>query len=118
MDSSEWRNKFEHELLAAEEARNIGLEGRARVCARRAVSMIAREYFSHRMTPLTTNNGFALLRLLEADPGVSPNQARILHHFSEQVSPAHELLSGADLIAEARILSDLIDSGSDFPANK
>ena len=92
------------ELSLAEEARAKGNEGRARVCARRAASLIIAEYLDRRGLPDPGVSVIDRLQLLESLQDVSANIKMTAQHLLMHVTPEHSLPVDVDLIAEARQL--------------
>ncbi len=107
MYSHETWQKIEQELSAAQAARDQGLEGRARVCARRAAGVAIRD-FLHRQGRPAEGSAYDLLLALQALPDVAENAQRAAAMLSERVTPDHHLPSEGDLLKEARKLIDLL----------
>jgi hypothetical protein len=97
-----WRDQMELEFDRARAARAHGNEGRARVCARRAAGIAAREYLTRRGTPVHTPSAYDLLNQLTDDPLVPPELKSIIEHLTMRVTEEFRLPVEADLIAEAR----------------
>ncbi len=101
----DWQAEIAAEFDKAEQARKRGNEGQARVCARRAAGLAAREYFLRRGVPLRTSSAYDVLRLVAEDPalaaGLRESATRLTVRVDEEFKPP----SGVDLIAEARKLS-------------
>ena len=98
------------ELSSGEEARTRGLEGRVRVCARRAAGTAVRAYLEEKALPVPGANFVDLLEvvqsLLEVPPEARHSAARLL----ERVNESYSLDSGNDLLAEARNLINILAS--------
>jgi hypothetical protein len=103
-----WQLQFESELARAEEARGRGNEGRARVCARRAAGLVAREYFTHRGMPVTSLSAVDLLNQLGDDPRLPFELKVVLQHLTLRVNEDFKLPADVDLIAETRTLRDCL----------
>ena len=102
MDS--WSDDVRHELELARKARMAENEGRARVCARRAGGIAAREYLKLRGEPAPSASAYDLLKCL-SEVGEAPQRARqaaVL--LTMRVDEEFKLPAGVDLIAEARAL--------------
>jgi hypothetical protein len=100
------------ELDRAEAARAAGNEGRARVCARRAAGMAAREFLD-RHEPGTidsiqgstrSGNIYEALLILAAYPGLASDLKQAVLHLTTRVSEEFSLPAEIDLIDEARKL--------------
>lgn len=94
--------EFEH----AEQARTRGNEGQARVCARRAAGIAAREYFARRGRMIHTPSAYDLLNLLIEDPSLSNDLRQIAAHLTLRVDEEFKLPAQMDLIVEARKLCE------------
>ncbi len=102
--------RIEMEMAIA--ARSAGNEGRARVCARRAAGLAARDFLSlHHVNSfaadqegLRRNSAYAALQTLAAFPGLSPDLKRAAMNLTMRVTPNFQLPNGIDLIDEARKL--------------
>ncbi len=105
------------ELDKAEEARARGNEGRARVCARRAAGIAAREYFVRRGQVVRTPSAYDLLNLLAEDASLRADLRRAAAHLTLRVDEEFKLPVDVDLIGEARklcreLLSETRGSGA------
>jgi hypothetical protein len=104
----EWEIRFNAELEAAEAARQQGNEGRARVCARRAIGAAIAEYFRRRGQDSPGSSAYDQVRAFLLAPDVPQSTLDIAEHFLLRVNPAFEFPLEVDLIAEARWLKDQI----------
>jgi hypothetical protein len=118
MFQPETQIKIEQELARGEEARRQGLEGRARVCARRAAGIAVRAYLEGRGL-LTSGQGAAfpnavdLLNLLQTLPGLSEEVRQAASLLLIRVNEAYELPVEADLLEITRgLVRDLQTSAS------
>jgi len=84
----------------------MGNEGQARVCARRAAGIAAREYLTHKGTRSGSTSAYDLLNILKDDPHLSPDLKLIADHLTLRVTEGFKLPVDADLVAEARKLCD------------
>jgi len=94
------------ELTQAEQARARGNEGRARVCARRAAGLAARDYLIHKGIRPSTSSAMDLLNLLKSDPLLSSDLKLIADHLTVRVTEEFKLPIQVDLIAESRKFCD------------
>jgi len=94
------------EFRRAEQARSRGNEGQARVCARRAAGIAAREYFARRGKSIHTPSAYDLLNMLSEDSSLSNNLRQIAAHLTLRVNEEFKLPVNVDLIAEAKKLCD------------
>jgi len=104
----DWRGEVEQELASAERARAVGNEGRARVCARRAAGILAREYYSRLEGAPRTSSAVELLRRLEVDPAVPPAAHELVQHLTQQVDTAFHLPPDVDLLRDVRQLQEVL----------
>ena len=98
----EWQAKIEAELTKAEQARRRGNEGQARVCARRAAGLAAREYLTRQGVPPPSVSAYDLLNVLKKDSRLSIELQQIAAHLTLRVTEEFKLPVDVDLIAEAR----------------
>ncbi|MGE5071876.1 MAG: hypothetical protein ACM3MF_00470 [Anaerolineae bacterium] len=99
-------DEITRELERALQARTRGNEGQARVCARRAAGIAARDFLARRGSPPRTSSAYDLLKLLAEDialPAAIQERAAIL---TLRVDEEFKLPPGVDLIAEARLLCE------------
>ena len=101
---SDWRTDFEGEIARAETAREKKKEGQARVCARRAAGIVAREYFKRMDIPVRTPSAYDLLNLLASQPLLPVDARQAASSLTLRVDEEFKLPTEADLIAEARKL--------------
>ena len=99
-----WVYELRKELVNAEAAREAGNEGRARVCARRAAGIAAREYLARR-GERPNGSAYDLLLRLGQLAELEASTRRSAELLTLRVSESFELPEGVDLIAEARGLS-------------
>jgi hypothetical protein len=98
--------QLQKEFEKAQQARINKNEGQARVCARRAAGIAAREYLTRNGTQVPSMSAYDLLNLLKEDALLAPEMQLIVDHLTVRVTEDFELPVQADLIAEARILCD------------
>jgi len=109
----EVREKIQQELLQGEAARAQGLEGRARVCARRAAGAAIREYLELRGEPSPVPSAVDSLEYLRSTPGFSPQIQTVADHLLARVDENYQLPVNVDLLAEARWLVQALESLTD-----
>lgn len=98
----DWNAEINSELEKASQARARGNEGQARVCARRAAGIAAREYLIRNGVRPPSLSAYDLLNLLKEDAKLSPDLQLIADHLTMRVTEEFKLPVEADLIAEAR----------------
>lgn len=103
MYSRESRAQIETELSNAQAAREQGLEGRARVCARRAAGIAVRAYLASQNLA-AEGNAYDLLQVLQTLPGAPEPARRAAKLLVARVTEAYQLPFEADLIHEARVM--------------
>jgi hypothetical protein len=105
MTGQHWQSQFDLELQRAESARLSGNEGRARVCARRAVGVAIREYYRRSGEDLPGASAYNHLRRLVEEDRLPPQVRQVAGHFLVRINEEHALPIPADLLAEARWLA-------------
>jgi HEPN domain-containing protein len=105
-DMDDLHAQIQAELENARRARAGSKEGQARVCARRAAGIAAREYLIRQGIRPPSASAYDLLNLLKEDPRLSPELRRIADHLTLRVTEEFKLPVDADLIAEARYFCD------------
>jgi len=101
-----YEDQIRAELEMAEQSRLNGLEGRARVCARRAAGIAVRAYLSRQGTRLPTVSSIDLLATVQQLPDTPADVRAILSHLLERVDADYRLPAEIDLIRETRQLVD------------
>jgi hypothetical protein len=96
--------RIEAELEKAEGARLAGNEGRARVCARRAAGIAARDFLTRQGVRLRDMSAYAALQALAEFPGLTPDLRNTTSHLITRLTEAFTLPMDVDLIADARKL--------------
>lgn len=102
----DWRSEIQLEFERARQARTRGNEGQARVCARRAAGIVAREYFTRRGEILRTPSAYDLLNRLAQDSSISSELRQSAGYLVLRVNEEFKLPIDVDLVAEARKLCD------------
>ena len=105
MTKTDWKQVTREELILAEQARDDGNEGRARVCARRAAGYVAGEYLLRHGITLQTKSAMQRMRYLETSVEISPAERETLEHFLIHTTPEHRLPIDVDLIADVHLLA-------------
>ena len=105
-----WVIEYKNELARAETARNQGNEGRARVCARRAVGIVIGEYLHRNGFPVNNTSAYDRIQLLAVQPSLSTEIHTLLEHFLIRVTDEHQLPIDVDLIMDARRLAQVLIS--------
>lgn len=104
MENVNPQEQIDAEFERAQQARSRGNEGQARVCARRAAGIAAREYFVRRGETIRTPSAFDLLNLLIEDSSLSDDLRQLAAHLTLRVNEEFKLPADIDLIAEAKKL--------------
>lgn len=110
MYSPEIRSKFEAELQHADLARASGNEGKARVCARRAAGIAAKDFLERSGEPATAPSVIDLLHQLRALPGIPPDIQGLIDYLLMRVTPDYQLPVPVDLVTAARRLIDFLET--------
>ncbi len=98
---------FRKEYQSAIDAQAAGLEGRARVCARRAAGLLIQKYLETQNLNHPKMNSLDLIKHLQQTSG-STELALLLSHYSETVTNDHQLASDVDLVANLPVLAQLL----------
>jgi hypothetical protein len=108
MLKTDWKQITREELILAEQARNDGNEGRARVLARRAAGYVAYEYLLRQGIVLQSKSALERIRFLQTSAELSPIERETFEHFLIHTTPEHRLPINADLIADVHVLVRLL----------
>lgn len=100
-----WQDEIRKEMADAETARQAGNEGRARVCARRAAGIAARDWLTRNGVRVGNTSAYETLKMLSESPTLDPDMLQAAIHLTMRVSEAFTLPEGVDLIEEARLLT-------------
>ncbi len=103
---TDWKAKLEQEFARAADARARGNEGQARVCARRAAGIAAREYYARRGQPVRTPSAYDLLHNIAEEPDLSPEIKQAAAYLTMRVTEEFTLPVDVDLVDQARKLTD------------
>lgn len=102
------RKQIEREMSLGQKARELGLEGKARVCARRAVGIALRRYFSIHRPNMAASSVVDLIQAFQERPDLPVNIREICAHLLTRVDPDYNLPVPVDLLAEAQLLIDYV----------
>ena len=100
------RAEIQVEIERAEAARTRGNEGQARVCARRAAGIAAREYLTRRGEKIRTPSAYDLLKIMAEEQSLSGELRQSARYLTLRVNEEFKLPVNVDLIAEARKFCD------------
>ena len=98
------------EIDRAKTSRENHLEGRARVCSRRAAGYAIRAYLEERGVDTPDISALALIRQLDNQTGVQSQVKVVTEHLLIRVDEDFKLPVDADLIAEATWLVDYLEN--------
>ncbi len=111
-----WKTRFEGEMDQAVNARQAGNEGMARVCARRAAGIAIGAYLERNDLPDPSPSAYDRLRYLALLRDTPADVKAVADHFLTRITADKKLPIEADLIADARWLSNRLhpepDQGS------
>jgi hypothetical protein len=107
-----WRSQIQAEFDKAEQARSRGNEGRARVCARRAAGLAARQYFARQGRRVHTTSVYDVLNLLIEDRTLDDDLRQASRYLTMRVNEEFNLPVDVDLVVLARKLCErlLVDN--------
>lgn len=100
--------KISEELERGDAARRQGLEGRARVCARRAAAVAIRAYLENRSLPIPGASVMDLLSYIQMAPEVPEGTRQVAGYLLTRVDPSYSLPIDVDLLDEVRRLVQLL----------
>jgi hypothetical protein len=106
----ESRLLIDKEIRRAEAARAEGNEGRARVCARRAVGVALREAMRRVGATHIPASALDLLHETKNLPDLSDRSRQAVERLVQKVDEGFNLPLNVDLIAEARIVIAELDT--------
>ena len=107
-----WQADIKTEFEKADRARLRGNEGQARVCARRAAGIAAREYLVRQGTLVRTPSAYDVLQLVAADVDVPASIRESAARLTLRVDEEFRLPPDIDLLAEARRFCESLFPGS------
>ena len=95
---------IEQELAAAEVARQNSNDGKARVCARRAVALATEAWLAQRSIPRWRGDAMAHLRQIQQDESFPLPIRQAAERLSTPVTHQHTAPFTTDPIADARLI--------------
>lgn len=98
------------EINRALTARKNGLEGRARVCSRRAAGYAIRAYLEENGVGTPDKSALALIRQLENLPGVQPKVKMVTEYLLMRVNENFNMPVEVDLVAETIWLANFLEN--------
>ena len=104
----DWQSLIQAEFDKAQQARDRGNEGQARVCARRAAGIAAREYYARLGRTVRTPGAYDVLTLLVEDGSLADDLRQAASYLTLRVSQDFKLPINVDLIAVARSLCEAL----------
>jgi len=107
---TEVNTRIEAELSRAMQARASGLEGQARVCARRAAGLAIRSYLEDRGETVLSSSVMDVLEFFRTRSEISPRMRATAEHLLTRVNQNYSLDIPVDLIAETRWLVDTLET--------
>jgi hypothetical protein len=108
LERAKWEEDYLSEITKARVARQSGNEGKVRVCARRAVGILLREYFAQQGQNNPGTSAYDRIRLFQSLPHLTAQIREVIDHFLVHVTPDRTLPGKHDLIAEAEWLASQI----------
>jgi HEPN domain-containing protein len=112
MDRSILRRRIDAEIALAEEAREAGREGRARVCARRAAGLAARSLLEARRIRPRSASAYDALRSLAALDDIPTALRKAAGRLTERVTEGFTLPHEEDPLADAlEVIAASLDEG-------
>lgn len=100
-----WQSRYAHENTRAQHARDLGNEGMARVCARRAAGIVIGEYLHRRGFSHLAPSAYQRLKLMDSIPDLDPQVRQVVGHFLLSVDKDHNLPPHVDLVSEMQWLA-------------
>jgi hypothetical protein len=109
MLSADLKNAIDTELERAEQSRREGLEGRARVCARRAAGLVLKAYYQTHPIDSVPASAMDTLKFFRDDSHADPEAREIAGRLITRVNEDFQLPTQGDLIADARRLVQILE---------
>lgn len=103
-----WKAEAEEEIRLGLEERARGMEGRARVRARRAAGHVLGEYFRRAGIPDPGPNAYERLKILQALTTVPPQARTAARYLTMKVTMDFTLPVDVDLFTETQRLTQLL----------
>jgi hypothetical protein len=108
MITAEKKAQINFELAQGKQAQKDGLDGRARVCARRATGIALRYYYSKHQPQLASLSVIDMIKAYPDHAQIPQNLQEICEHLLARVNKDYQLPFHVDILAEAQILIDAI----------
>ena len=105
----DWERLFSERILDAQQSRELGNEGRARVSARRAAAVVICEYYKRSDSEIYASlpeSALEQIRFFVNQPITKEKFRTIVENFLIKVSTDHSLPPGTDLIEDAKFLKE------------
>ena len=96
--------QIERELAAAQAALQVGNEGKARVCARRAAGLAAEGWLERHQDRQWSGDAMEYLRRVQQDSSFPAAVREAAERLSTPVPKQHEVPFTADPIADAKLI--------------
>ena len=100
--------QIEKEFSAAQDARKQGVEGRARVCARRGAGFAAAWICHSRSQQVRDTDSLNLLKILQSDESLPVAVREASQRLTAKISPDFTYAFATDPIDDARIIVDYV----------
>ena len=102
---------IDQELAAAKAARNDGNDGKARVCARRAVALVAERWLAGLREPLWRGDAMEHLRQIQRQPSFPLPVRQAAERLSTAVPRRDAAPFTTEPLADARVIIEYFTSG-------
>lgn len=106
-------SQFWYEYHNAQASEASGMEGRARVCARRAASILLRDHLQRKNELSLGMNSLDIIKYVQESSAPS-DLSTLLSHFTEKVNEGYQLPSKTDLVASLFQLAQMLDIALDL----
>ena len=110
--------KIQQEISTARESVDVGNDGKARVCARRAAGWAIQWFVSRNARPSWRTDAMSQLRHLQSDESFSSNVRDAASRLSTRISDRFEYSPSADPIEDAIIIINEITRMLDRDAHR
>ena len=108
MNQEKVLKEIEKEMSAAREARTKGIEGRARVCARRAAGIAGAWYLSSLGKNVREGNALDALHGLEAETSITSEVRDAAGRLASRISSDFRYAHQTDPLADSAIIIDFM----------
>ncbi len=102
----EWKIEYENEIEHARQARLLGNEGMARVCARRAAGIVIGEFLYRSGHTRVNRSAYDRMSVFLEIPNIDEEAREINRHFLLKVNHTGQLPVTIDLIKDALWLKE------------